>query len=314
VTATALITGATGGLGRALCRALKREGVRVVGLSQRRRDAPDCDTLLEGDVSSIAWDDIIAGCDVVFHLAAYVHKPVANGADLQRVVAVNTQATNRLAESCERRGIHLVFASSVAAFDAETRSSATPYAHSKLAAERAIAAAGKTGLRYSSVRFPLLYGPHGHGNMERMLRAIYRRRYWPIDSPNATKSCLFFADAADALIRAWRRERAMNRTLTASPTIAPTLGAIHQEAYAAFGRPVPWPAIPNIVARLGAGVIDSAGPFLGRPLAYATMIRTLTSPAAFDGSAFADATDFAPQVPLSLGMRQTAEWITSSGA
>ena len=113
--ATALLTGATGGLGRSLTKLLTASGVSVRGLSTSKPHGIDAASFVEADITSLSWDGVCDGCDVVFHLAAYVHKPTLTDVDVRRAVAVNTDATRRLAETCATRGLPLVFASSVMA-------------------------------------------------------------------------------------------------------------------------------------------------------------------------------------------------------
>jgi len=79
--------------------------------------------------------------------------------------------------------------------------------------------------------------------MERLLRSIHRGRYWPIGSGTAKKSCLFFDDAAEALVQASGTERAVGGTFVVAPPAPVTLDEIHSFAFAAFGRRPP-PAIP----------------------------------------------------------------------
>ena len=112
----------------------------------------------------------------------------------------------------------------------------------------------------------------------------------------------------------WKNVTANNKIFVAAPVVAPTLDEIHREAYAAFGRSVPRPALPSLVADLGAGVIDAAAPIFGRYPRFRNMLRTLTSAAEFDGAAFASATGFMPEISLARGLRETADWIRESGA
>jgi NAD(P)-dependent dehydrogenase (short-subunit alcohol dehydrogenase family) len=55
VSRTALITGALGGIGQALCRAFRQAGYRVIG-SDRREGRPDVDTFLRFDICELVRD------------------------------------------------------------------------------------------------------------------------------------------------------------------------------------------------------------------------------------------------------------------
>jgi UDP-glucose 4-epimerase len=253
------------------------------------------------EISTARFPDLIRSGDSVFHLAAFVHRLPRTEEEIREVHEVNHHATARLAAACLDAGATLTFASTVAV------AADTEYGKSKAAAEEAIRRLGDQGLAFSIVRFPLLYGPHGHGNMERMLQAIRAGRYWPIGAQGIPKSCLFLEDAARALILT--SERGLGGTFTAAPEVAPTLGEIHAAAYAAVGRRAPRVAIPRGAALAAARALQGLLALAGRSTRIPDQIDTLTSPAGFDGSPFARATGFRPEVGLTEGMLRTARWL-----
>jgi len=309
--ARVLVTGATGGLGRALIKSLLRRERRVLGVAAHTPANGDtgCEELIVADIAQVEWGQMLAGCETLFHLASYVHKPIRNESDRTAAWRTNVDATVRLAEACRRHGTLLIFASSVAALQCGPAEQQAPsyYAKTKWSAERQIQS--QAGLRFVILRFPLLYGPAGRGNMERLLRAIHRRRYWPIGPSTAKKSCLFFDDAAQALLQASDAPGALGGTFVVAPPAPVTLGEIHSCAFAAFGRSPP-PAIPLPLVTVLTRLVDAASPYL---LAHATSLtesaRTLVSDAAFDGSAFAQTCGFTPRVDLKTGLKATADWI-----
>jgi UDP-glucose 4-epimerase len=253
------------------------------------------------DVTTADLASIIRSGDVVFHLAAYVHLLPRTAEEIRQVHEVNHRATARLAAACIEAGAALVYASTVAV------SAATEYGKSKAAAEEAIRALGAKGLRFAIVRFPLLYGPHGRGNMERMLAAIRAGRYWPIGDPGTPKSCLYLDDAARALLLAG--ERAIGETSVAAPDPVTTLGDIHAAAYAAAGKDVPRMAVPRGAALAAARTLQAVMRVAGRETRLPEQVETLTAPAGFDGGSFSRVTGFAPEVGLPEGMRRTVRWM-----
>ena len=314
------VTGASGGLGRALVGRLATESVGVIGLSMH--DPGDgvgpFTRYIREDVATTAWDRVIDGCSTVFHLAAAVHQVPRTASEEQRVFAVNHEATARLAAACRESGAKLVYASTVAVFgplgtrrpgDGGDMEPVTPYARSKWLSEQAIQWEEERGLRFVILRFPLLYGPNGRGNMERLLREIGRGRYWPIDGDGTRKSCLFLDDAAEALLRAWRSQEALRKTFVVAPEEAPTLRQIQRAAYEALGRRMPRPHIPRRAALLAAHSLDLCARIMGRRTRIALQVRTLTKAAEYDGSRFAAATGFRPRTDLSTGLRETARWL-----
>ncbi|AGA28137.1 NAD-dependent epimerase/dehydratase family protein [Singulisphaera acidiphila] len=317
------LTGANGGLGRALADRLADASIGVVGTSlhgpaQGRESS--FQRFVAGDVTEVDWPRVIAGCSAVFHFAAFVHKVPRTAEEERRVYAINAEATARLAVACREAGTMLVFASTVAVFGPAGRrrlgiespvAPVTPYGISKWQSETAIQREGEKGLRFAILRFPLLYGPHGRGNMERLLRAIARGRYWPIGDPGVKKSCLFLADAAEAAYQAWQSPHAQGKTFIVAPGEAPTLAQIHEAAYHALGRAVPRPRLPRPAVLCAAGVADLGVRILGRSLKISDRVRTLTEPSEYDGSPFAAATGFRPAVTIGAGVAETLRWLQS---
>ena len=300
-----VITGAAGALGRALVERLVRTGLPILGLDRTVEALPGV-TFERCDVATARFGDFVRPRDVVFHLAAFVHRLPRTPEEIREIHEVNHHATARLAEACLLARATLVFVSTVAV------SADTEYGRSKAAAEVAVRQLGDKGLASSIVRFPLLYGPNGHGNMERMLQAIRAGRYWPIGDPSTPKSCLFFDDAACALILA--SERGLGGTFVAAPAVAPTLGEIHEAAYAAAGRRAPRISIPRGVALAAARAMQAVAGLAGRSTLLPEKIETLTASAGFDGTPFARATGFTPEVGLSEGMHRTARWLWGAAA
>lgn len=311
-----LVTGATGGLGHALLRRLRAEGRRVTALGRRLTTVEGVETVAT-ELTDAPWGELLAGCGTVYHLAAYVHRPVSTEAERARMAAVNHEATAALAAACRGAGARLVFASTVAVLGAggnglgedAAPAPVTDYGRTKLLAEEAIR--GTHGLSHAILRFPLLYGPHGRGNLERMLRAIARHRYWPIGSPAIRKSCLHFDDASEALVLAGRHLSA--GTYLVAPAEPTTLGELHRAAYEAVGARCPWPAVPSGAARLVAGAVDVAARALGRPTSLGRSIATLTSPAWYDGTPFKRLTGFDSRTPLADGLLGTVRWLREEG-
>jgi nucleoside-diphosphate-sugar epimerase len=310
-----VVTGATGGLGRALLARLP--AARVVAVVRGEAGPPGVAALTRVDVASADWSGVVESGDAVLHLASFVHQRAADAAAVERLREVNVGATTRLAAACRAKGARLVFASSVAVYGrgAEGASEDTPagpvteYGRSKLAAEEAIRAEGERGLDHLILRFPLLYGPHGRGNMERMLRAIDRCAYWPVGDPATRKSCLFFDDAAAALVLAADAPAGARGTYVVSARAPCTLRQIHGAAYHALGRREPRFAIPAPPALAVAHGAEQVLRLLGRRPAVVEALTALTAPAWYDGSRFTAATGFDARVPLDEGFARTAAWL-----
>jgi UDP-glucose 4-epimerase len=320
VTTPFLVTGAAGGLGRALAARLPQDGLTAVD-----REAPPSGATsrsVRGDISSLPWAGLLGPGGVAFHLAAIVHQRPRDESEVRLTYAVNADATARLAAACREAGATLVLASTVAVLgsgapgpigDGAPPDPATHYARSKLLAEEAVRGEGARGLRYVILRLPLLYGSWGRGNLERMLRAIGRRTYWPLGDQSTPKSVLCLDDAAEALLLAVRTPAVHQGTWIVGPPAPATLGQIHEAAYAAMGRWRP-PALPGWALALAAGGLDAALRLAGREAHFGEAVRKVSSPAWYDGSGFAAATGFEPRVSLAEGMARTASWLREEAA
>ncbi len=99
-----LVTGSNGFIGSNVCRYLKRQGCRVIGLGRRPASAvADVDEYICCDLSSAETEHIFDGrsIDAVVHLAADMrHEPYEVD-----VVAHNCVGTQRLLEACEAKRI-----------------------------------------------------------------------------------------------------------------------------------------------------------------------------------------------------------------
>lgn len=131
-TATALITGATGGVGRAIARALRAQGANLI-LSGRRREELDrvcreldatpvvADLAERADVAQLGRAAVTAGADILVANAALPATGLLlelTGEEADRMLEVNLRAPIALAHAlapalaAQRRG-HMVFISSL---------------------------------------------------------------------------------------------------------------------------------------------------------------------------------------------------------
>ncbi len=313
---TVIITGANGALGRALIARLSGRARVWAGVWPPTESVPDAERTFAADLAQADGLIPLVNEATVFHLAAFVHRRARTAADREEMRRVNEEASARIARGCREAGASLVFASTVAVFgnradrvrEDAAPSPQTDYARTKLAAEDAIRAEGARGLRHAIVRFPLLYGPGGRGNMERMLRAIRARTYVPVGDPATRKSCLYIADAAAALEHAAGAVAERDGTFTAAPRNTPTLGEIHAAAFGAIGRAA-LPHVPATVAAVLARIGDMGLRLAGRSPFLAKAVETLTAPTEYEGSRFCASTGFLEEVSLEDGIRRTVEWL-----
>jgi nucleoside-diphosphate-sugar epimerase len=185
----ALVTGATGFIGSHLVESLVAQSVMVTALDRRsqRFEAPPTSPQVEKirlDLTSDELDAAVAGCDVVFHLAARPGVRSSWGDDFSDYLSANVTATQRLLEACMRQKTpRLVFASSSSVYGSTMGSSREDdelrpmslYGVTKLAAEQlCLAYTRRTNspLSVVALRYFTVYGPRQRPDM--MLgRAIF---------------------------------------------------------------------------------------------------------------------------------------------
>jgi dTDP-4-amino-4,6-dideoxygalactose transaminase/nucleoside-diphosphate-sugar epimerase len=224
---TIAITGGGGFVGSALVAELLRRGysVHVLECGDTARLAPWCDDprlhIIAGDVRDAevvdAW---VRGCDVVLHLAAvvgvhhYVRTPL-------EVLSVNLGGTLAVAEACGRHGVALLLASTsevygnnpldlredMAAVYDDPAAPRWSYALSKAAAEQAVLALARSGLRAGVVRYFNVYGPGQDAPGEGRVLSTFigdlqaGRPLRLVGGGDAVRSFCYVDDAVDATLR-----------------------------------------------------------------------------------------------------------------
>ena len=189
VTGAALVTGATGFVGSALCRRLLEDGFRVVSGVRKEAIFPDdrATPVVVGEINEATeWSHALVGVDVVFHLAARVHVLSEMAAEpLAEFRKTNVKGTERLARSAAAAGVRrLVYISSIGVnglctdqgqsfSETDIPQPHNAYATSKWEAEQAlISIARETGLQVVIVRPPLVYGGGAPGNFAQLLSVV----------------------------------------------------------------------------------------------------------------------------------------------
>ncbi len=168
-----LVTGGAGFIGASVVRRLLADGHQVTVFDDlsmgERANLPGDVELIVGDVRD--RHAIGTACrtrDAVVHLAAFVSVP-ASFTEAPRCRAVNVEGTRHVLDGAARAGTSRVVLASTAAVygpsptvpthETAQPSPASPYADSKLAAERAVGATRPLGLQTVALRFFNVYGP-----------------------------------------------------------------------------------------------------------------------------------------------------------
>lgn len=180
-----LITGANGFVGQAFTRFALERGHNVSCLTRRPFTGAGSKNYLLSAYEPGELTRILAGVDVVVHLAAKAHQPKASSrdetADFYRVNVDNSVALARAAIAAGvKRFIYLssikvngeeTFAQPFCAADVPAPQD--DYGRSKWAAEQALAAAlAESQVELVVVRPPLVWGPEPKGNLKWLARLI----------------------------------------------------------------------------------------------------------------------------------------------
>lgn len=217
MTGTALVTGATGFIGRALCAKMLRQGWKVRGaFRQVKQDDPALDAMEWFRTGPIGpdtdWSQALEGVDVVVHLAARVHTPdEPTAGSLEVFRTVNVLGTGRLARMARRAGVkRFIFLSSIKVNgegrELPYRESDPPdprgaYGISKFEAERTLAdIAGDTGLQTVVLRCPLVYGEGVKANFRSLIRLAGSGLPLPFNGVRNQRSFLYLGNLTDAII------------------------------------------------------------------------------------------------------------------
>ena len=162
----ALVTGASGFVGQAVCAELLAGGHEVAALVRRPGSEPDGTEPVAGDLGDAAGLNAAlerTQPECVIHLAA----EIATQRDARKVVEINVEGTRRLLEACRAApGVRFVFASTVVTGDARgellDESSElvvqTAYGRSKQEGEQLVR---DSGLHATIIRPSHVYGPGG---------------------------------------------------------------------------------------------------------------------------------------------------------
>jgi nucleoside-diphosphate-sugar epimerase len=281
----ALVTGASGFVGRALCAALRARGDHVRAVMRRPAAGPwDEQWNLELGAGGVPAE-LARDVDAVWHLAGRAHpaqEPPAvrgPGGRAEAAAAADLAATEALLAAVAATGApRLVLASSVKAAGLPARGpaderTATPpetrHGQAKREAERLVlAAAERHGLHACVVRSAPVYGPGCGGGLGRMLRAVDHGRFPAVPEVGNRRSLVGIDDLVAALLLAAERPEAAGQTYVVCDGQAYSTRRVHLAMASALGRPLPVRTVPGWALRAGARAGDLAGWLSGRPAPF----------------------------------------------
>lgn len=282
----ALVTGATGGLGRTIVPALLAAGYDVRATGRR------------GLAGSVAADltqpipvTLTAEVDTVFHLAA-LSSPWGRRRDF---TAINVDATARLLAAARRAGCRRFVHISTPSIFAEPRArlrlteAAAPaprfanhYARTKWLGERLVLAADTPQMRTIVLRPRAIVGPHDAVLLPRLMRAI---RAGPVPLPAGGAALVELTDARDVAAAAIAAAGASlgGTAFNISSGQPRTVRSILSRIASRLGLDPRIVPLPRSLALAGAGVLELIGRMTGRePIITRYGVMTLGWSQTFD--------------------------------
>jgi nucleoside-diphosphate-sugar epimerase len=321
---TALVTGATGFIGRALALRLAGQGTAVRALVRDPARAADLAavpgvSLVRGDLREAAsLRDAVAGASVVYHLAGLTS--ARRRADF---LAVNAEATGALAAAAAALADPpaFVYVSSLAVAGPHTSARparedapaapVNPYGESKLRGEELLRRAGDR-LRWSIVRPPWVYGPGDRATLT-LFRLAARGLFPCVRGGRMEISLVHVDDLVEALLLAGSAPAA-RRTYYVTDGEVHTVRRLGESLLAACGggRTIPVPAAAFRLAGLAG---EAAAWLVGRPalLGRHKAGEGLQEGWVCDDSRIRTELGYRPRVRLADGVAATLVWYRRQG-
>lgn len=260
-----LVTGAAGFVGSHLAERLVRAGAHVRALVHYRslpglgnieligRDVRDALEIVPGDVTDSACvDQAVAGCDVVFHLAAIISIPASYEMP-DRVQAVNSGGTLNVLNACRRHGVRRVVHTSSSEVYGSAREvpmreshplcAQSPYAASKISADALASAYWRSyGVPAVIVRPFNTYGPRQ--STRAVLTSIVAQLVSGADrielgDLRPTRDLVHVDDTVSGFVAAARAPHVEGRAFNLATGRETAIGELARLAMAAVGREVP---------------------------------------------------------------------------
>jgi UDP-glucose 4-epimerase len=253
-----LVTGSSGFIGSAVSSALAAAGHSVRAASRKPNRVPAQGLIewvelpdLENEVD---WDPLVAGMDIVVHLAAIAHRSHTIGGDYARA---NRVATASLAQACGRHMIRrLIFMSSIGAqagsaadhivTEADEPWPITAYDRAKLAAEEEIR---RSGVPFTILRPVIVYGPGAKANIALIMRVAALPLPLPFGAFSNRRSLVSIDNLLQAILFCLDSQTTLNRTFIVADRDPITLADMFTTLREAAGRSPRLVSIPPLAVR-----------------------------------------------------------------
>lgn len=266
----ALVSGASGFIGRVLCARLQRDGIGVRAVMRYPVSGPwDEARKLELGRDPVTRS-LLEGIDTIFHLAGKAHsdsEPGEGDEEHQRITVEGTE--NLLAAAAGTEVVRFVYFSSVKAMGEHTDSCEdesaqclpqTGYGRARFEAEQLVTQFGaSSGVHTVNLRLPLVYGPGSKGNLNRMLAAVAAGRMPPLPDTGNKRSMVHVDDVVEIAVLAAETPAAAGKTYIVTDGCGYSTREIYDMMRTELGKPVTRWSIPQPVLGLLARIGDIIG-------------------------------------------------------
>ncbi|MEO8740827.1 MAG: NAD-dependent epimerase/dehydratase family protein [Casimicrobiaceae bacterium] len=307
-----LVTGAEGFIGHALCSHLAQHGIDHVGAvrSHPVGAVTNNDRVALGDFAAAEWDAVLAGVDVVVHLAGRAHVLRERAADPTPYIVANVHVTRRLLEAAVRAGVRrVVYTSTIKVYGESTprgrpfRVGDAPhpsgaYALSKAAAENVLwEVARVSGIESVVLRLPLVYGPGVKGNFLKLLEAIAGKRRLPLAGVANRRTLLYVGNAVSAIEAALSAPAPAAEAMPLADGESVSTPELIAKLAHAIGVSTPQYKVPTLALRAGAMLT-------GRRGAAQRLLGSLE----VDSARFRELARWSPPATVDEGLAATGAW------
>ena len=321
---SALVTGGNSFIGIHLVNELIRRNVNIVVYVRSIKTIPDewigKVKVIEGDlIDNNSILNIGDKFDVVFHLAAYVHKIPKSDDEKKYVFAVNVEGTKNLLESLSDSVGNIVFFSSVSVYgndmgrnlDEDTSTNPTTlYGKTKLSAEQLVIDYGnKHKFKTTILRLPLVYGPGNKGNIYNMIKAIDNRRFVMMGRGLNKRSMVYVGNVVDAAMAVLNTEVSDGKVYLITDGIDYTVRDLYKLISKGLGRnPLPF-NVPMGIAKMLAMAGDIGNKIIRKPLPFnSEVLGKLTDSLTFSSGRIQKDIGFKPKYNLYNTIDEIIRW------
>lgn len=316
ISSRCLVTGASGYIGRRLCRRLLSQGHHVLGVVRRPTEFSGVDErhFQQVGLGSIDgatdWKEVLQGIDQVFHLAASGGDGGSFDDQLKRLRQTNVEGTRRLASACATHQIkRFVYLSSIKVLgeqsepghpwsEADLPNPITPYGISKWEAEQAVWRSLSGGFTEAVVvRPPLVYGPGVQGNFLQLMKLVSRQIPLPFVGLTNRRSMIYLENLLDVLYLCASHPAAAGRTYLVSDGEDVSTGRLVTEMAELMGFPSRLFYFPENLMSIFASM-------LGKSEQAARLLGSL----AIDSTRVRAELNWSPAYSMHQGLNETISW------